>query len=196
MKNKLILLTSIAFISQPIFAQDISKIYAQEKPIHGHPTHMLHVNNYARVIEPSADLKIIVPGFVNVLKQQPILEGKNHKSLSTIKKINDNVNSKDSYKLSPWMTPKQFDKAKFADCKGYAVTKYYAARAKGYKPEDLNLWSGDYDGHAHLVLTVRINENEVRVMDIMDRSLPLAQDYFFKHFTPSYRFNENGVDVE
>ncbi len=188
MKNKLILLTSIILLSQPA--------YSMGKPNIGHPTHMQWVNNYARIIEPNNDLKLIVPEFSRVLKKQPIIAGKNNKSLNAIKDINDDVNSKNSFALSPWMTPNEFRKAKFADCKGYAVAKYYAARMQGYSADDLNLWSGDYDGHSHLVLTVRINKNEVRVMDIMDQNLPLAQDYFFKHFVPSYRFNENGVDVE
>lgn len=185
MKAK-ILLTSL-FISQSAFALD--------KPLYGHPTHMTHVNNYAREIEHSDDMNKIVPGFVDILNKQPIRRSIGLEILSTLDNINNEVNSKNSFALSPWMTPDEFDKAKYADCKAYATTKYYKLRALGWSVDDLNLWSGDYDGNPHIVLTARIHD-KVYVLDIMDQHLPEAKDYFFKHFIPSYRFNEKGVDVE
>lgn len=169
--------------------------YGLNKPIHGHLMHMKQVNNYAREIEYSKDLRIIEPGFVNILKQQPIIFGKGIKTIEVLKKVNNEVNSKNKFDFAPHMTPNEFKIAKFADCKAYTTTKYYALRALGWKPEELNIWSGDYNGRAHLMLTARIGD-KVYALDIMDQSLPEAKDYFFKNFIPSYRFNEKGLDIE
>ncbi len=169
--------------------------YALDKPIKGHLFHMKQVNNYARQIEKSDDLKIIAPDFVDILKRQKLIIGKGKKSLEILKQVNNEINSKGSFALSPWMTPNEFKIAKYADCKAYATTKYYKLRELGWSEDELNLWSGDYDGTSHLILTARIDD-KVYVLDIMDQNLPEAKDYFYNHFIPSYRFNEKGVDTQ
>ncbi len=138
----------------------------------------------------------------NILNKEPIVEGHQRPSLEALKAINDMVNRK-PYKISDWLSPRQFEQAPYSDCKGYAVTKYYYARKLGWKAKDLNFWSGDYIVHGllnderipHMIVVANIN-GEQRVLDIgSEDNLPLAKDYFYKKFMPAYRFNENGWDV-
>lgn len=160
----------------------------------GHPTHNMNVSNFARVIDKDDSMHIIEPEWVRIMQTQPIVARKGIRTLDKMRMINDRVNSKRSFALSPWLTPEQFYNAREADCKAYATTKYYELREAGWKAEDLNLWSGDYDGRPHLVLVARLND-KTYVLDIMNQHLPEAKDYFYKHFVPSYRFNEIGLDV-
>lgn len=186
--KKLLFIICLLFISQPA--------YSMVKPKIGHLTHMNHVTNYARSIEPNKDLmKAIIPEFLDVMKREPIIAKKWDHDYDTLALTNIRINRKESFALSPWMTPKEFEASEYADCKGYAIAKYYKLRALGWSKDDLNLWSGDYDGQSHMMLTARF-EGKVYVLDIMDQSLPEAKDYFFKHFVPSYRFNETGLDFE
>lgn len=157
-----------------------------------HPIQNMYVQNFAREIEPS-NLKSILPHWVEILKKAPIIYNKELPTLEKLNLVNNRVNSKGSFAFSPWMTPKEFYVAKHADCKGYAVTKYYELRKLGWKPEELNLWEGDYDGHSHITLVARLGEKQY-VLDIMDQSLPEAKYYFYKHFIPAFRFNEYGWD--
>ena len=160
----------------------------------GHPTHIERVQNYAREIDKDPQMKVIVPDWVRILQTEKIISGRGKPTLDKLRMVNDRVNSKRLFALSPWMTPTQFYMTAEADCKAYATTKYYELRALGWKPEELNLWSGDYDGKPHLILTARLGD-KVYVLDIMNQHLPEAKDYFYKHFVPSFRFNELGVDV-
>jgi len=160
----------------------------------GHPTHNMIVSNYAREIDKDPQMNVIVPDWVAMMKAEKIVSGKGLPTYDKLRMVNDRVNSKQSFALSPWMTPQQFYIAKEADCKAYATTKYYELRAMGWKAKELNLWSGDYDGKPHLILTARLGD-KVYVLDIMNQNLPEAKDYFYRHFVPSYRFNELGVDV-
>lgn len=186
MKN--ILIISLILCSTVAHAQGV------DKPEHGHPTHNMNVSNFARVIDKDNSLNVIEPEWIRIMQLQPIVSSEGIKTLDKIRMVNDKVNSKRSFALSPWLTPKQFYNAREADCKAYATTKYYELRSMGWKPEELNLWSGDYDGRPHLIVTARLNNN-VYVLDIMNQNLPEAKDYFYKHFVPSYRFNEIGLDV-
>lgn len=165
-----------------------------EKPEQGHPFHNMNIYNFAREIDKSSDLRAIEPGWIRVLEGQKIVSGKGIPNLDKLRMVNDKVNSKQAFALAPWMTPTQFYNTKEADCKAYATTKYYELRAMGWAAKDLNLWSGDYDGHSHLTLVARLDD-KTYVLDIMDQHLPEAKDYFYKHFVPSYRFNEVGLDV-
>lgn len=165
------------------------------KPLHGHPFHNMKVQNFVHKIDISPDLSIIEPGWVGILHRQSLEKGNGVLTFDKLKMVNNKINSKQAFGYAPWMTPKEFSNVEFADCKAYATTKYYELRALGWKPEQLNLWAGDYDGRAHLILVARIDDKQY-VLDIMDQSLPDAKDYFYKHFVPSYRFNEIGLDVE
>ncbi len=167
---------------------------SQAKPLHGHPFQNMNVSNFAREIDQDSQMILTKPEWVAVLEGQKIISGKGQLTLDKLRMVNDRVNSKQSFALSPWMTPEQFYSAKEADCKAYATTKYYELRAMGWKPEELNLWSGDYDGRSHLVLVARLGD-KTYVLDILDQHMPEAKDYFYKHFIPSYRFNELGLDV-
>ncbi len=170
-------------------------VYAYDKPEYGHPFHNMNIKNFVREIDSSSDMKLIEPEWVKVLKRSPIINGAGIPNLGELRIINNEINRKESFALSSWMTPDEFQNAKQADCKAYATTKYYKLRELGWQPEDLNLWAGDYDGHAHLVLVARLNDKQY-VLDIMNQHMPEAKDYFYKHFVPSYRFNEIGLDIE
>jgi len=164
-------------------------------PVHkGHPITISHVSNYVRDIEPTKDF-VALKNWIGVLQRQPVVSGRGKPTLRALKAINANCNGK-PYKLNPvWPTAKEFSRAESGDCKGFAICKYYALRRAGFKASQLNLWSGDYNGVSHLVLVVELDSQEY-VLDIgAEAHLPLAKDYFYKHFQPAYRFNENGWDV-
>lgn len=185
--KKFLIFLCLLFISQPA--------HSMAKP-KSHVYYMDHVANHARYIEPNKDmLWAVVPQFAAVMERQPVVSKKWDHDYDDIALTNIRVNHKASFASSPWMTPNEFEKAEFADCKGYAVAKYYKLRSLGFSKDDLNLWSGAYDGQSHLILTARLKD-KVYVLDIMDQSLPEAKDYFFKHFIPAYRFNESGLDFE
>lgn len=163
-------------------------------PIHqGHSIHIDNVHNFAREIYDTG--RPIDMNWINVLKRQHVESGNGKPALRAIQAINVNCNNK-PYKNNPaWPTPKEFAIANNGDCKGFAICKYYALRRAGFKADQLNLWSGDYDGHSHMILVAELDNKEY-VLDIgAESGLPLAKDYFYKHFQPSYRFNENGWDV-
>jgi predicted transglutaminase-like cysteine proteinase len=158
----------------------------------GYPIHIQNVTNFAREINPGF---IVEKEWVLLLKKQPVISGHQKPTFEAIKRINDNCNNK-AYKPDPkWPTPREFTEAKTADCKGFAICKYYALRAVGFSANQLNLWSGDYDGHPHLILVVKLDDKQY-VLDIgAEANLPEAKDYFYKRFQPAYRFNENGWDI-
>ena len=81
----------------------------------------------------------------------------------------------------------------YGNCRDRAICRYFDMRRKGYKSSQLNLWSGDYDGNSHMILAVESNGREY-VIEADGREIE-AKDYFYKHFQPSYRFNENGWDI-
>lgn len=164
-----------------------------------HAVHIQNVFNFARDIDLRDDTGIILPEWLDVMKKQPIVSGNAKPSYAMMKKINDDANKKPYAVNKGWPTPNEFKKAATADCKGYAITKYYEMRKAGWKPEDLNLWIGDFKfGETlvpHVVLVANINGKQY-VMDIGDTAnLPEAKDYFYKYFLPAYRFNEIGWDV-
>lgn len=168
--------------------------YAADKPANGHPFVNMKVQNFVREIDKSTNLRVIAPGWIDVLQRQPIKIGKGAPSLDKLKAINDRINAKQSFAHAPWLTPTEFYNVKQADCKAYATTKYYELRELGWEAKDLNFWSGDYKGSPHMILVARLGDKQY-VLDIMDQSLPEAKDYFYKHFVPSYRFNEKGLDI-
>lgn len=90
--------------------------------------------------------------------------------------------------------PPKLTDCKQGDCKERAICKYFTFRKHGYKPSQLNLWSGDYDNHSHMILVVQRKDGQY-VYDA-DNSITPAKDYFYKHFQPSYRFNEIGWDIQ
>lgn len=165
------------------------------KPEHGHPFHLNNVTTFVRQIDSSSDLAIIEPEWNFILKRQPIVRGNGISTVERLRAINHSINSKQSFRHSPWMAPKEFYKASSADCKGYAVAKYYALRAAGWKASELNLWAGDYTGGAHLILVASVG-NKQFVLDIIEQDLPEAKEYFNNKFIPSYRFNEVGLDIK
>jgi len=163
-------------------------------PVHkGHPIY-IYTANFARDIEHTSDFATL-KDWNNVLKRQRVGSGNGKPTYEAIKEINTNCNGKPYTKTPVWPTANEFSWAKSGDCKGFAICKYYALRRAGFKASQLNLWSGDYKGRSHLVLVVEF-ESEEYVLDIGSESnLPLAKDYFYKNFSPAYRFNENGWDV-
>jgi predicted transglutaminase-like cysteine proteinase len=152
------------------------------------------IQNYAREINKTSDFKVLKE-WNNVLKRQPITSGTKKPNYTTLREINADCNNK-AYKSNlKWPTPEEFKASDSADCKGFSVCKYYALRKAGWKPSQLNLWSGDYKGKSHMILVVEL-DNEEYVLDIgAEANLPHARDYFYKDFMPSWRFNENGWDV-
>lgn len=159
----------------------------------GHPIYIRNVSNFVRPIEPTADFEVL-KGWIGVLNRQPVLQHKGVPSYDGMKTINEDCNKK-AYAVTPeWPTPTEFTAAKTGDCKGFAICKYYKLRAAGFSANQLNLWSGDYDGHPHLVLVVSVRDIQY-VLDIINPNLPQAQEYFYNHFQPSYRFNEFGWDT-
>lgn len=160
-----------------------------------HPVHLKNVTNYVRKIEPTKDFAVLKE-WHGVLQRQPIKQSVKTTSLSiqVIKQINESCNRK-IYNVSPqWPTPKEFGKSLTGDCKGFTICKYYALREHGIPADNINIWSGDYNGTPHLMLVLK-NNNKLYVMDAGDESgLPHPKDYFYKDFQPSYRFNEIGWD--
>lgn len=157
-----------------------------------HPIVLSNVTNYVRDINPTEDF-IVLKSWNNVLKRQSIVSGNKNPTYETIRSINNECNNKE-YKRNPiWPTPAEFKQSNTADCKGFAICKYYALRREGFRPEQLNLWSGSYQGGSHMILVAKLDQSYV--LDIGSESnLPLAKDYFNK-FQPAYRFNEKGWDV-
>lgn len=160
----------------------------------GHNIYIPNVSNFARDIDPSTDFAIL-KDWVAVMQRQPITSSNKKPTYADILRINATCNAK-SYKVNPsWPTPKEFEQSSSGDCKGFAICKYYALRKAGFKADQLNLWSGDYDGHSHMILVVSLNDKQY-VMDVgAESNLPEAKNYFYKHFLPGFRFNENGWDV-
>ncbi len=158
-----------------------------------HPLHMERVSNFVTPIE--AENLTALKGWIGVLDRQPITNGNNKPTYEVMKQINDDCNKK-AYKLTPaWPTAKEFAMSSTADCKGFAICKYYALRKAGFSANQLNLWSGDYTHKAHLMLTAGVN-NKQYALDIgAESDLPEAKDYFYKNFWPTYRFNEVGWTV-
>lgn len=164
-----------------------------QKP-NSHPVYIPFVNNFVRDIEHTGDFKVLRE-WIEVLQRQPIVSGNGKLTYAALEAVNINCNKK-PYKInSKWPTPKEFMDALDGDCKGYAICKYYALRKAGWKASQLNLWSGDYNHRAHMMLVAELNGKQY-VLDIGSESdLPEAKDYFYKNFQPAYRFNENGWDV-
>lgn len=160
---------------------------------HCHPFHIQNVTNFARKIDDQSG-QIIEKEWTNVLKRQPITTGKTKPTYAAIIMAQENCNKKAFKRVPEWPTSNEFAAAAAGDCKGFAICKYYALRKAGFSASQLNLWSGDYDGVPHLILVARLNDKQY-VLDIMEPNLPEAKDYFYKHFQPAYRFNENGWDV-
>lgn len=169
-------------------------IYASNTYAQDHKVHMKNVNNYARDIKRTEDFATLKE-WNEVLGRQPVKAGRGKITWDKVAKINAHCNAKE-YKIDPqWYTPKQFAKNLTGDCKGMSICKYYELRTAGAAPAQVNLWSGDYKNNSHMVVTVKI-AGESKVLDIgAEDNLPLAKDYFFKNFQPTYRFNENGWDV-
>lgn len=164
----------------------------------GHPILASNVSNFARAIEPSKDFAVMSK-WISVLEREPIISGSGEPTYKMLYDINNACNNK-PYKIDfenhVWPTAKEFKRAVNGDCKGFSICKYYTLRRAGFKPEQLNLWAGDYNGIPHMVLVAELDGKEY-VLDIgIESNLPLAQDYFYKHFQPAYRFNEKGWDIQ
>lgn len=158
-----------------------------------HPILLSNVSNYVRDIAPTDDFTVL-KSWNDVLKKQPVIGSSKQPSYEIMYAINKECNRKDYKKNPVWPTPVEFRQSTTADCKGFVICKYYALRAAGFKPEQLNIWSGSYKGQSHLVLAAKLNNDYI--LDIGSESnLPLAKDYFEKKFRPAYRFNETGWDV-
>lgn len=157
-----------------------------------HPIVLGNVSNYARDISQTKDF-VVLESWNTVLQKQPVISANNNPTYEVMRSVNDECNNKE-YKKNPiWPTPREFKQSNTADCKGFAICKYYALREKGFRPEQLNLWSGIYKGGSHMILVAKLDQSYV--LDIGSESnLPLAKDYFNK-FQPAYRFNEKGWDV-
>ncbi len=160
----------------------------------GHTFHITSVSTYVEAITPTNDFKTLSQ-WQGVLNRQPIAASQAKPSYATLSAINMEVNFK-PYKINPnWPTPKEFAASPTADCKGFTLSKYYALRRAGWKANEVNIWSGDYQGRSHMLLVAKLEANSY-VLDIGSESnLPLAKDYFYHNFVPSYRFNETGWET-
>lgn len=111
-----------------------------------------------------------------------------------------------------WLTPDEMAMQGYGDCEDYAISWYYAARARGFKAEDLNILIGTMprtkypaeklmelfgkkipDTIGHAVLSVRLDGQEY-ILDSYDSSIKPASE--FNNFKLSYRINELGWDVK
>jgi len=92
-----------------------------------------------------------------------------------------------------WATPDEFLAKGAGDCEDFAICKYYALRKLGFKPEQLNIWSGTHvsSGIYHAVLAVELNGTEY-VLDNLYGNVFKAKDYMNRYFQPRYRTNEQG----
>lgn len=93
-----------------------------------------------------------------------------------------------------WATPFEFKKKGGGDCEDFAISWYYAARAQGFVPSQLNLWMGylpKKDNIQHMVLAIDFKGREY-VFDNYSNKILLASEYMQKDFKLMYRFNELG----
>lgn len=153
-----------------------------------------YVTTYTRALPPTHDF-LALHQWREVLRRQPITTGRGKPTYNTLSEINAACNDK-PYQITPaWPTPQQFKQSLSGDCKGFAICKYYALRKAGWQAKDLNMWVGAYNGHPHVMLVAALS-SEYYVLDIGSESnLPVARDYFYNHFQPTYRFNETGWDT-
>lgn len=159
---------------------------------HGHPITTSSTSKFSRSIETTEDFKTLKE-WNAVIKRQKIERSKSKPTLDKIRMVNEECNKK-AYKFdAKWYTPNEMNNT--ADCKGFSICKYYALRKAGMTPAQLNIWSGDYDGNPHMMLVASLDNKEYALDIGSESGLPLAKDYFYKHFKPAYRFNETGWDV-
>lgn len=151
-------------------------------------------DNYARRIEISEYMS--KKEWVEVLKRQPIKIGKGNPSLHDLVKVQTECNNFNwAHKDENWSTPLEARQKNWGDCKDAAICKYYKLRALGWKPEQLNLWSGWYGKkyEGHLTLAVRLG-NAQYILDDMNNAVIPAKEYMHKIFEPYRRLNELGED--
>lgn len=165
-------------------------------PKQDHIIHLQNVHNFARHIDSSENFSVLTE-WNALLKRSPVYAGQGTPTLDALRRTNETINHLPgkAYDNTGWQTPLEFVASPVADCKGYAVAKYYALRALGFSADQLNLWSGDYKGKSHLILVAEVEGKEY-VLDIMEPELPEASTYFYKNFQPGYRLNEQGWDFE
>lgn len=146
--------------------------------------------DYVKPLHNTKDFKGFA-GWQSVLQRQPIVQGSGQITLKDLAHLNESYNHKHYKFTQNWQTPNEFDKSNTADCKGFAVRKYYALRALGVAADKLNLWVGDYVGESHIVLVVSL-AGEDWLLDNTSAELVRPEDYFGHGFTPLYRINETG----
>lgn len=152
-------------------------------------------NNYARYIERTPEF-ILEKHWPRVLRKQPIIEGTQKPSYEQLIAAQEECNNFNwAHKDEEWSTPIEAKAKGWGDCKDSAICKYYKLRAIGWKPEQLNLWSGWYGTKyiGHLTLAVRLGDKQY-ILDDMYASPVLAEEYMHKVFEPYSRFNEIGWD--
>lgn len=154
-----------------------------------------NVSNFVRHIDQNDLSKM--KGWYNVILTNPLPKTRTYKKLTykIAKHINDVCNAK-PYEVSvTWPNFEEFLQNKTADCKGYATCKYYLLRKFDISPDDINLWSGVYNGQSHVTIVVSIDDKEIMLDAGAESNLPEAKDVFHKRFRPSFRFNEIGWDI-
>lgn len=152
-------------------------------------------SNYARNIERTSEFELEIH-WPQVLKRQPIIEGKQTPSYGQLVSIQNECNNFNwAHKDEEWSTPNEAIHKGWGDCKDSAICKYYKLRALGWKPEQLNLWSGWYGSKylGHLTLAVRLGDKQYVLDDMYAYPIP-AEEYMHKVFEPYSRFNEIGWD--
>lgn len=177
MKIILIILLLTACVSQP-------QLYGANK-----------TDNFARNITLSEEFSL-EKKWPGVLKRQPIISSKGipkYEDLILVQTSCNNFNW--AHKNEEWSTPLEAQSKGWGDCKDAAICKYYKLRALGWKPEQLNLWSGWYGTsyQEHLTLAVRLGNSQYILDDMYDKPI-LAKEYMHKVFDPYSRFNEVGWD--
>lgn len=108
-------------------------------------------------------------------------------------------NYEGAYDIDVWgvdnyfATPNELESKGKGDCEDYAICKYYALRAAGFKASQINIWSGTIvtTGQEHAVLAVEFGGKEY-ILDNYYPRIVQAKSYMNRYFQPRHRANEQG----
>lgn len=156
------------------------------------PWHLTHVEHYTGPTTKVMFEEYTKP-WVDVLHRQPVVAGNGTPSYEKLVDINKNCLHKPFGITKGYSTPKEAAKLPAADCKNFAVCKYYALRAAGWSANDVSIWVGDYDHVPHQIVVAKLGQ-QTFVLDIIQPNVVPVSDYFFHKFQPTFRMNENGWD--
>lgn len=151
----------------------------------------------------------LLPKWNRVLKEQPVISGKGSPTVEALEMAFNSIklsyvedyinytplNQRANKTFDYWATPDEMLSKGSGDCEDFAISWYYAARALGFKANQLNIWFGALEGQPHAVLAVKIGEQEW-ILDSYDMSMIPAEIFSKKNFSKMYRVNENGWEAK